>query len=225
MQEFVKHYPDQVTAQKAVIRAWALHRTGVATPKPTANTPIDKTVNFELVEGNSGRSLLRHSLGGILQALSQFHRSNVTGLAAYDPLTRIRPRLHLLDDSSVMYRVLDESVPIGTHTLHGDFHVGQLIKDTKRKVWIVDLDDMAIGPPEADLGNFAAHLATSSVETGFDVEHWRSRILTTWNELVGPCDLQRFERFLRFALVRRHLKLLEANKENYQTEIETYLKT
>jgi aminoglycoside phosphotransferase (APT) family kinase protein len=46
--------------------------------------------------------------------------------------------------------------------VHGDYHLGQLLlEEDPRTPWLLDLDDLALGPRESDLGNFAAHLATT----------------------------------------------------------------
>jgi len=132
---------------------------------------------------------------------------------------RIRSRLSLTSSSEIG-AVLEESVPTGTATLHGDLHVGQFVQDRMEKVWVVDLDDLALGPPEADLANFTAHLATSA---SGGIAHWATRIRGAWHNLGEHCDDEIFARHLRFALVRRHLKLREANRQDFQSEVVTYL--
>jgi aminoglycoside phosphotransferase (APT) family kinase protein len=47
--------------------------------------------------------------------------------------------------------------------VHGDFHAGQILLPADGgHPWVIDLDDLAIGPLEFDLANVAAHFVTSS---------------------------------------------------------------
>jgi aminoglycoside phosphotransferase (APT) family kinase protein len=108
---------------------------------------------------------------------------------------------------------LHAAVPCGI--VHGDFHAGQMILETAAsKWWLLDLDDVALGCPEADLGNFAAHLVTScdlyrgSVADGF------RRLAALLGDAYGDVARARLaeDRIRTFgaaALLRRSLKLVE----------------
>ncbi len=49
-------------------------------------------------------------------------------------------------------------------TVHGDYHLRQVLYDKEdQRIWLLDLDDLASGLPESDLGNFTAHLITSGL--------------------------------------------------------------
>lgn len=174
---------------------------------------------FDQVDGEIGPGLL-DDIEGLFRTLVRLHRAPVPGLCAFDPFLRIRPRRHLAI-AGPLRKVLDEPVPKGAATLHGDLHVGQFIRDGAGKAWIVDLDDMALGPPEADLANFTAHLATS-MSAG--VGYWADRVQLVWADLGQECDPQLFTRFLRFALVRRHLKLREAGRPDFENQVMAYLR-
>lgn len=216
----MKRHPDAATAAVARRRSTALCAAGLATPYARQGTD-ERDVVFERIDGETGQRLVDTDLGPILSAVARLHRSRVPGLPAYDPFRRIRPRLALATRIPVR-EILAEPVQRGTATLHGDLHVGQLIRDARGKVWIVDLDDMAAGPPEADLANFAAHLATSPGSPG--IAHAADRVTTAWRRLGERHDDKVFARFLRFALVRRHLKLRQSGRPDHEADVLAYLR-
>lgn len=176
---------------------------------------------FDRIEGRTGRDLIGGDLGCLLSTLGNLHRAHMGDLPRYDPLLRVRPRL-ALTAVAALRGIVDEPVPPGSATLHGDLHVGQFILEKSGTVWIVDLDDLAVGPPEADLAGFTAHLATTL--PGCGIAAWSGRLCRTW---VGQgCNLDRtvFAQFLRFALLRRHLKLREAGRPDFEAQILAYLR-
>ncbi len=181
----------------------------------------DKGLCFEHVEGQSGKVLLAEDLAPLLAVVVRLHRACLPNLPALDPFLRIRPRAGLATSVPVD-DILSEPVPTGDATLHGDLHVGQFIQSRDGDVWIIDLDDLAVGPPEADLANFAAHLATSHASCRID--DWSDRVCTAWASLGEAVDHSIFTRFLRFALLRRHLKLREAGRPDFEAEILDYLR-
>ena len=223
MPGFVKALSDASTAAEAIRRAAALRAQGVSTPAAGKGREPHQVV-FDRIDGRTGPGLVGHDFSGFLAPLHRIHVAHVDGLAPYDPFLRIRPRLKLAT-CGAMRAVLEESVPKGVATVHGDFHVGQLIREPSGKVWIVDLDDLAIGPPEADLANFAAHLSTSGIVGNFmqALERRRSQVLEACRAAGVECRPAVFERYLRFALVRRHLKLREAGRPDYEAGIANYL--
>lgn len=220
MPGFVKSHTSAAAAVETVRRSAALRAAGVPTPAARP-VPDAAEVSFDRIDGCTGLALLDHGIADCLRVLSQMHRAAVAGLAPFDPLLRIRPRIGPADEAQVR-QVLGEGVPRGTATLHGDLHLGQFIRDAGGGVWMVDLDDMATGPPEADLANLAAHLATSP--TGGGARYWEDRVQMEWCGLGQGCDAGLFRRFLRFALVRRHLKLREAGRQDHRAEVAAYLR-
>lgn len=201
-------------------RSSGLRAAGVPTPAVLSPSG-DKGLCFENVEGQSGQALLSEDLAPLLSVVARLHRASLPNLPAFDPFLRIRPRAALAtalpaDD------ILSEPVPDGHTTLHGDLHVGQFIQSRDGDVWIVDLDDLAVGPPEADLANFAAHLATS--QPSRSIRDWSDRVCNAWATLGDPVDHDVFARFLRFALLRRHLKLREAGRPDFEATIIGYLR-
>lgn len=219
MPGFVKAYPDAAAARRSLHRSAALRAQNVQTPaaRPRPN-PLETV--FDLVNGTTGLPLVSCEIGTLLGTVAGLHACKVSGLRPFDPFLRIRPRLALAT-SPLIRAVLDEPVPQGAATLHGDLHAGQFIRDPEGTIWIVDLDDLSLGPPEADLANFAAHLSTS---LSGGIAYWSSRVRTAWRGLSRPCDERTFRRYLRFALVRRHLKLREAGRPDFETEVVAYLR-
>lgn len=220
MPGFVKRYADAATASEAVRRASILRRQGVPTPaaQPGGEEPV---AVFDRLAGTDGSVLLPNGITSLLRPVAVLHRASVPALAPFDPLLRVRPRLALATSQEVR-GVADELAPSGTATLHGDLHVRQFVVEPNDAVWIVDLDDLAIGPPEADLANFAAHLATSRPDRS--ITEWSGTVRSAWNVLGEACDEAAFVRSLRFALARRHLKLREAGRPDFEAEVEAYLR-
>lgn len=180
-------------------------------------------VMFDRIEGRTGPDLAGQGedLAAVLATLAALHDAAVADLPAFDPLLRIRPRL-ALTEVPALRAIAEEAVPQGNATLHGDLHVGQAIRDASGMVWIIDLDDLAIGPPEADLANFAAHLATSQPSGA--IKDWAERVRRMWTGQGCDLDGSVFDRFLRFALLRRHLKLRAAGRPDFEAEIVAYLR-
>ncbi|MDU8943174.1 phosphotransferase [Ovoidimarina sediminis] len=219
MPGFVKTYGDAAVAAEAIRRAAALRAGGVDTPYGRLGATPHEVV-FDRIDGESGFPLMREAGEDLLRCLAWVHACDVPDLPAYDPLKRIRPRIGLATADPVR-AVLGEKVPTGTATLHGDLHVRQFVRESSGRVWIVDLDDMALGPPEADLANCAAHVMTAE-ECGKTL--WGERVGAMWRGLGMAFDADIFFQFLRFALVRRHLKLREAGRPDCEEKVVAYLR-
>lgn len=215
----MKSFADPRTAAEALRRSEALRAGEVPTPAGRPGACANE-VEFDRIEGRSGLPVLAAGLPALLGPVARLHAARVAGLADFDPLLRVRPRLALASAHEVR-AVLDDPVPRGAATLHGDLHAGQFVCDRSGRVWILDFDDLALGPPEADLANFAAHLATSR---GGGIALWAGRVRASWLGLGRRCDTEVFGRFLRFALVRRHLKLRAAGRPDFEAPVVAYLR-
>ena len=174
----------------------------------------------------------------LLEPLVQLHRADPAGLELrpLDIWHRISPRLR--DDTDLssnrktdliasLYTRLREhqaaflqtydltSVPV-----HGDFHVNQIIVAQQGgEPWLLDLDDMALGQPEFDLGNFIANLVTSA-DLQFDGVMQDYRVLKA---MLCPAYVAHGGRlpepnFIDFysavSLLRRALKFYEAGRSD-----------
>lgn len=219
MTVFLKHHRNAHVAAEALRRSRLLAGQGVLTPVAQPG-PSDDALLFEHIDGVCGIDLVADNLDAMLALVHDVHQTTVPELPIYDPFLRIRPRLGLSTDVLVR-AIVEENVPAGDATLHGDLHVGQFLRDGAGAVWIVDVDDMAIGPPEADLANFTAHLATSEPRRGIDF--WARSICTRWRDGGRELDQKTFEQYLRFALVRRHLKLRERGRDDFESDVAAFL--
>lgn len=181
------------------------------------------------------------TLAQVLAAVIGFHRCppGALGLAPYDPLARVRPRLlpkvlRSLERAGLASGPVVETVRRVAHELqrlpsraaasgaigviHGDFHAGQLVFEFGMPVpWLIDLDDLALAPAEADLANFAAHFATTpelSVAPVEDAMTWLTDILGDLYEAKTGRAVS--DRRLRIygaaALLRRMFKLAQSGR-------------
>lgn len=223
--EVIKRLPPMMPVETLVQRTRTLRRAGVATPAAGPG-PMAGEVRFDRIEGTAGLTLIvgerEAALDPILEALAVLHCAPSDKLPSFRADAKIRPRLGPGSPAWIA-PALDRWLPRGarrTATLHGDFHAGQLIRDHAGRVWILDLDDLAAGPPEADLGNFAAHLATRpesrcpTVAEGF--ETWLGAILRAYPGATDP-DLAWAHG--RIALIRRALKLAERGEDAVLAEV------
>ena len=220
MPGFLKRYANAAQAAEALRRTSHLRGQSVQTPAVRPG-PTRAELDFDDINGRTGHDLIGHDLRPLLQAVAGLHVASVPNLAPYDPLLRIRPRL-ALTDVPILRQIASCPVPQGRAVLHGDLHVGQFLVSPEGMVWLVDLDDLAMGPPEADLANFAAHLGTT--EPGPGIAEWSRQVCDTWASLGQTVDIHVFTRFLHLALLRRHLKLREAGRPDFEGPIVSYLR-
>ncbi len=202
---FLKRYLSATAADTAWRRSLAAQGVGVPTPAVLGQTgPL--ALCFNRVDAH-GQPTLAEMIG----VLRQPHRMPKDGLGRFDPFLRIRPRL---GGAPAAVRVaIDGLIAQGavlnwpeTAAIHGDFHPGQSIRDGLGKVWLVDLDDMALAPPEADLGNLAAWLATQKPgDLGALKQSALEQVLAHSLDADAPLT----GHFCQIALIRRSLKLAE----------------
>jgi aminoglycoside phosphotransferase (APT) family kinase protein len=119
-------------------------------------------------------ALAQPAIAGAIRALRQLHESPVLTNAVpwHEPFNRIDARINIRNGRQGSLKTLmtelrakiASCIP-GTHgqfLLHGDFHSGQaILESTRKRWWLIDLDDSAIGHREFDIANFCAHVATS----------------------------------------------------------------
>lgn len=200
---FAKGYTTPQSARAAMLRSRAARAAGVQTPAVLAQADA-QTLHFARImpQGQASVPQMLRALGG-LWAMPDI------GLARFDPFLRIRPRLpnapawtvDMLGRLQAQDRALSWRAD---RALHGDFHPGQVLRDAAGMVWLIDLDDMALGPPEADLGNLAAWMATQS--PGDLVE---GPAVAQVLALAPLADASLVAHFCAIALMRRALKLAE----------------
>ena len=210
----LKRFSSTDLADAAVARATALQESGVATPVPTR---IDHfTLRFPRVFGATGHDLLA-ALPDLLAPLVNLHRLHLPALdlEPFDPLARIRPRLSLAPEwmADMVETPMARLQPARRTLCHGDFHPAQVIRDAGGQSWLLDLDDLALGPVEADLGNLIGWLATqqgaSDPTLGARLAWARRVILAEWETLVASVDQQVLADYITLAICRRALKRAE----------------
>ncbi|HSF96331.1 MAG TPA: phosphotransferase [Thermohalobaculum sp.] len=215
---YVKRVADPAAAGQ--IAAWtaALRGAGVPTPEARLDTATGALI-FPVIEGTSGLASIvergESALTELLRPLLALHRAAVPGLSPFDPAAKIYARLEprdpapLRDELRALLAALP--APASPGPVHGDFHAGQLVLDPAGRAWLLDLEDLAAGAPESDLGNFAAHLGTrpetrrGPVRDGF--EHWLDHVLGAYSGIGGQAAAELARLHGRIALIRRALKL------------------
>ena len=220
----LKRFSTADAASAAFDRAEALRSAGFATPRPTRAD--DQTLRFPRIRGTTGPDLIASlpDLLAPLLALQQVHLPALR-LPRHDALLRIRPRLcHAPAAISWLAQQQLCHLPAERDTIcHGDFHPGQVIRDASGRSWLLDLDDLARGPVEADLGNLMAWLATRPLPSPQPLLHRiaqeRETLLAAWSGMGGCADRDLLEPYITLALIRRALKAAERGDPTLLTEM------
>jgi Phosphotransferase enzyme family len=203
--EFHKRYGSVEQARRAMLRTTEVLRAGVRTPAARFGDQADVVI-FQRIAA-SGAANLAEMLG----LLTDLRRMPTDVLERFDPFARIVPRLPpappeiglLVKHLQTMDAALEWHA---SNAVHGDFHPGQVIRDRDGMVWLLDLDDLALGPAEADLGNLAAWMATQ--EPG-RLKDQAAQAIAAVLAASGTADAAMVAHFCDIALVRRALKLRE----------------
>jgi aminoglycoside phosphotransferase (APT) family kinase protein len=182
--------------------------------------------------------------GRLIDPLVRLHGSDPSGLdlRPLDPWRKIHPRIEAVGARSgraaVFFRRVEASCLLCARALaaatrdgasrptvvHGDFHARQLLMgDDPQMPWLLDLEDLALGAGESDLGNFVAHLVTSPRICGALSEHRFSAVLPrvqqSYQRLGGRAPEQRLLlAHGAIALLRRALKGWERNADPATTD-------
>lgn len=236
-------------ASLAILSA-SLNEAGVPTPVGRLDRHARGLV-FPWLYGAEVRHLIRSSCGmhgavdalwtTLLQPLVRLHAVAPASLSLpeHDAMKHVSRRIGSSswgesDDRLVPFHdKLRQAVREERHALserrivvHGDFHVGQVLVDSAAGTsWVVDIDDVALGVAEMDVGNLVAHLVTSPAlslpaisaastnESAIDESYqvWCSRIGKRYESLSGtPLSVDRLRLYGAVAMLRRALKLAEA---------------
>jgi aminoglycoside phosphotransferase (APT) family kinase protein len=202
---FLKHYASDAAAELARRRSAAACAAGVPTPAVRGDDG-PRVLCFDRIT-----TQIKPTLDDMIRMLACLKAMPADGLDRFDPFMRIRPRFattaprirKLIDEMQARDAVLRWPA---SAVVHGDFHPGQVMRDHEGRVWLIDLDDMALAPREADLGNLAAWLATQAPGQLNDLT---ARALAQVLELAQTADPGMTRHFFGIALVRRALKLQE----------------
>ena len=205
---FEKSYPSVAHARIARARSLAAIRAGVPTPAVLPGGGPTSLL-FDRIDTGVAPSLAR-----VIDAVQRLAGMPTDGLTRFDPFLRIRPRLEAAPTHirRLCGDLVDRDAALDWPALtviHGDLHPGQCLQDGTGKVWLVDLDDLALGPPEADVGNLAAWIATS-VEGHLEAQ---TRVAMVKLQALSPqADPALIQHFCQIATLRRALKLAEKGR-------------
>jgi hypothetical protein len=200
---FCKRYATAQAAEVARARSVAASKAGVPTPAVRQSDDAH-VVCFDYIQPDKPASL-----EAMLSTRTQLHRMPTAGLARFDPFLRIRPRLEAAPSTirALVAGLATKDATLGwpaKAVVHGDFHPGQVIRDQAGKVWLIDLDDLALGPVEVDLGNLVAWMAT---QTPGRLDGLTADALAEVLSVAEGADATLTAHFVSIALVRRALKL------------------
>ena len=107
-------------------------------------------------------------------------------------------------------------------TLHGDFHLAQLVSSSRGPV-LVDLDSMMHGPPEVDLAEFLAELALRGLPEGVTQEVARG-LLSSYSRASGiEIDAALLETCADIEFLNRCYRHLRRHSPGWQSDLETAL--
>ncbi len=217
-----KRYLSHGPAETALARADWLDRNGVLTPGGVL-ARHGWLAAFAMISGAPGHSVVdRHACRiepMLFRPIVSLHALRPgLPLPRFDPLAKILPRLdHETAElfQSEVANALDviDGFDRSNMVVHGDLHAGQFMIDEAGSAWLLDLDDLSEGDPAADIGNFAAHLATRD-ESGrrnpnASLPAWLDAALLAYSEAGGRVAPALAAAYGRLALIRRALKFRE----------------
>jgi len=84
--------------------------------------------------------------------------------------------------------------------VHRDLYEEQIL--VADRVGLIDLDDVALGPPELDLGNLLAHLDLLELRSGHHLGGERDKLVNSYRAVGLPIDDGRLEGCRRLSLLR-----------------------
>jgi Ser/Thr protein kinase RdoA (MazF antagonist) len=134
--------------------------------------------------GCAPEPLRRHGVERELETLERRAEGLSPGLAA-DLRTAVRDLAEPWDCSTVVHRDLYEE-----QILLGDM------------VGLIDLDDVALGPPELDAGNLLAHMELLSLRSGRDLGEMSGELLAGYTRSGAALDDVLLDRCRRLARLR-----------------------
>jgi predicted trehalose synthase len=206
---FYKRHTTAFAVQTALRHSNAARIAGIPTP---AARPSDdpEVLVFDRIEAEGTPTLSQ-----LVAALAPLRRMPSGGLPRFNPFARILPRL--ADTPPAIFSRVTELQAAdqalnwpAASIVHGDFHPGQVLRDRQGKIWLIDLDDLARGPTEADLGNLAARMATQTAGRLDVLSHRATEAVLAQAPAANAALMAHFR---DIALLRRALKLRERGVE------------
>lgn len=216
-------------------RSEVLLKHNVPTPKAQFHARA-QAVTMPWIDGRQGYEVLAQEndfepfLMKVARTITQVHHVPVSSLdlPPFDPWKKILSRLsEPVNDSKAIYAMAGKTAAnlqkaysgdrSRAVTVHGDFHIGQVVFGDDGITWLLDLEDLALGEPESDLANFAAHLTTSRYDPNIDLQneftHWSALLASAWSAANDTgANRTLLEWYGAAALLRRALKLNERRR-------------
>ena len=223
-------------ARELIERADALRAAGVHTPAIRL-THDPQMIAMALVPGQTAAVQLARAsanpdfqmsdpgscIDGLIQVMHAMHQVPAQiALPRLDPFRQIwrrlgaaaglgSARLAYLHERALLLQRRHQalSAQVLAVTLHGDFHPGQVICGARN--WVLDLDDMCVGPGEFDLANLYAHLLSNAAYATAvdDGSQLLRRLRNSWAAPRRVLCAEMLNLYIATSLLRRYLKLAE----------------
>jgi aminoglycoside phosphotransferase (APT) family kinase protein len=172
------------TARRNALAFQSTGRLRVA--RPLGRSTWQQTLGMEFLQGRTLDSVITASaypgpqvVAPVAEALAQLHAQTAAAVRATDPSKRASTIADLAAWVAFICPDLSEranrlaadlanelATPAAeTGVMHGDFYASQVLLDADPdgRVGLLDMDEACAGEPSADLGNFAAHLASDAI--------------------------------------------------------------
>jgi aminoglycoside phosphotransferase (APT) family kinase protein len=84
--------------------------------------------------------------------------------------------------------------------VHRDLYEEQIL--VGERIGLIDLDDVALGPPELDIGNLLAHVDLLALRSGRDLSAPTRALLEAYSRAGASLDADLLERCRRLTILR-----------------------
>ena len=214
-----------------------LVRAEVATPAPLAYLPDLRMLVHPAVPGTPLSAIgdgdrLTAWMGQVAHALGRLHATRLDGLSIPTPsdeagmvmtagasLGRLVPgRTRDIDRLASMLATDLRDVPPAESIVHGDFYDDQVLVSGSRAT-LIDLDELRLGHPLVDVGNFLAHLTARSTDGRADVEHAHAAFLDAYARRY-PRTRERIALFEAAALLKLAVRPFRSLQPDWPEAIE-----
>ncbi len=147
---------------------------------PDAHVLVYPQVDGKPISASLRRGLSRDWIEKFSRILAHFHTLRLRDLSLRSSRDELICVLDLLKQHMVsstfrkdivsVLKVLEKNLPVHSSIglIHRDFYDQQVLVTLKDQICFIDLDDMAMGDPMLDIGNFIAHM--------YLMKHWQRRL-------------------------------------------------
>lgn len=128
-----------------------------------------------------------------------------------DRLQMLTPELRpaLNGCRALLHRFKREPNADACTTVHGDFHIHQMLFDTADNLWLVDFDSLRRGIPESDVAEFIASLIALGAPVA-TVRIKLERIIELWQrEMRRTLDREILQAFTYAEVIDRNFRILQ----------------